>query len=164
MTIADEVPFRLPGFTASKTSRLSCSLWPFPNTIRCCMKMVSSLAHVGCAVLLLTQSPRSRPPSESINRMQEALVLFDSICNSRWFVRTSIILFLNKIDLFREKITRSPISNFFPDYTGGTDLQAACDYFSSRFVGLNQSSAKQIYTHFTCATDASRVIAWRQAG
>lgn len=35
---------------------------------------------------------------ESINRMQEALVLFDSICNSRWFVRTSIILFLNKVN------------------------------------------------------------------
>jgi guanine nucleotide-binding protein subunit alpha len=38
---------------------------------------------------------------ESINRMQEALALFDSICNSRWFTRTSIILFLNKIDLVR---------------------------------------------------------------
>jgi guanine nucleotide-binding protein G(i) subunit alpha len=36
---------------------------------------------------------------QSINRMQEALVLFDSICNSRWFVRTSIILFLNKVRL-----------------------------------------------------------------
>ena len=81
--------------------------------------------------------------------MQEALVLFDSICNSRWFVRTSIILFLNKIDLFRQKIPLSPIANFFPDYTGGSDLQAACDYFSSRFVGLNQSSAKQIYVHIT---------------
>jgi len=57
-----------------------------------------------------------------------------------------------KIDLFREKLPRSPIANFFPDYTGGTDLQAACDYFSSRFVSLNQSSAKQIYVHFTCAT------------
>ncbi|GAA6008796.1 hypothetical protein JCM10207_001727 [Rhodosporidiobolus poonsookiae] len=94
---------------------------------------------------------------ESINRMQEALVLFDSICNSRWFVRTSIILFLNKIDLFREKLPRSPIANFFPDYTGGADLQAACDYFSSRFVSLNQSSAKQIYTHFTCATDTNQI-------
>lgn len=37
---------------------------------------------------------------ESINRMQESLVLFDSICNSRWFVRTSIILFLNKVRLY----------------------------------------------------------------
>lgn len=117
---------------------------------------------------------------ESINRMQEALVLFDSICNSRWFVRTSIILFLNKvspasttlcgasgqkltrsghaqIDLFREKLPRSPIADYFPDYTGGSDLQAACDYFSSRFVSLNQSNAKQIYVHFTCATETTQI-------
>jgi len=94
---------------------------------------------------------------ESINRMQEALALFDSICNSRWFVRTSIILFLNKIDLFREKLERSPIANFFPDYQGGSDFQQACDYFNHRFVGLNQSNAKQIYTHFTCATDTKQI-------
>ena len=99
--------------------------------------------------------------------MQEALVLFDSICNSRWFVRTSIILFLNKVrdatpfyytalltrfavtssqvDLFKEKLPRSPIANYFPDYHGGSDLQAACDYFTSRFVGLNQNPSKQVY-------------------
>jgi len=29
--------------------------------------------------------------SASQNRMQEALTLFDSICNSRWFVKTSIV-------------------------------------------------------------------------
>jgi hypothetical protein len=40
----------------------------------------------------------------AVNRMQEALTLFDSICNSRWFVKTSIILFLNKIDRFKEKL------------------------------------------------------------
>jgi hypothetical protein len=28
---------------------------------------------------------------ESVNRMQEALTLFDSICNSRWFIKTSIV-------------------------------------------------------------------------
>ena len=50
--------------------------------------------------------------------MQEALQLFDSICNSRWFTDTSIILFLNKTDLFREKIQRVPLSLCFPDYTG----------------------------------------------
>ena len=60
--------------------------------------------------------------------MQEALTLFDSICNSRWFVKTSIILFLNKIDLFAEKLPHSPLSDYFPDYTGGNDYEAACDY------------------------------------
>src|SRR3954471_4126902 len=55
---------------------------------------------------------------ETVNRMQEALTLFDSICNSRWFVKTSIILFLNKIDLFKEKLPRSPMKAYFPDYDG----------------------------------------------
>lgn len=55
---------------------------------------------------------------ETVNRMQEALTLFDSICNSRWFIKTSIILFLNKIDRFREKLPISPMKNYFSDYEG----------------------------------------------
>jgi len=38
--------------------------------------------------------------------MTESLALFDSIVNSRWFLRTSIILFMNKIDVFRRKIPK----------------------------------------------------------
>jgi GTPase SAR1 family protein len=55
---------------------------------------------------------------ESVNRMQEALTLFDSICNSRWFEKTSTILFLNKTDLFKRKLPQSPLEDFFPDYRG----------------------------------------------
>jgi guanine nucleotide-binding protein G(i) subunit alpha len=110
--------------------------------------------------------------------MQEALTLFDSICNSRWFVKTSIvrhlfaffvhlaymldydlqILFLNKIDLFAEKLPRSPLGDYFPDYAGGDSYDAACDYLLHRFVSLNQSAAtKQIYAHYTCATDTQQI-------
>jgi len=92
-----------------------------------------------------------------VNRMQEALTLFDSIINSRWFVKTSIILFLNKIDLFREKLSKSPMKNYFPDYDGGADYDTACNYLLNRFVSLNQSDTKQIYTHFTCATDTQQI-------
>ncbi|KAI9598380.1 guanine nucleotide binding protein, alpha subunit [Syncephalis fuscata] len=94
---------------------------------------------------------------ETVNRMQEALTLFDSICNSRWFVQTSIILFLNKIDLFRFKLPISPMRHFFPDFDGGENYDAACDYILNRFVALNQSDSKQIYTHFTCATDTNQI-------
>ena len=52
------------------------------------------------------------------NRMQESLKLFDSICNNKWFGDTSIILFLNKKDLFEEKILRSPLTICFPEYAG----------------------------------------------
>lgn len=52
------------------------------------------------------------------NRMHESLMLFDSICNNKFFIDTSIILFLNKKDLFAEKIKKSPLSICFPEYTG----------------------------------------------
>lgn len=52
------------------------------------------------------------------NRMEESLKLFESIINNRWFIETSVILFLNKKDLFEEKITNSPLTICFPDYTG----------------------------------------------
>jgi GTPase SAR1 family protein len=43
------------------------------------------------------------------NRMDEAISLFDEICNSRWFEDTSMILFLNKKDLFEKKIKKVSI-------------------------------------------------------
>lgn len=95
---------------------------------------------------------------ENVNRMHEALTLFDSICNSRWFVKTSIILFLNKIDLFKEKLCKSPLNKYFPEYAGDNlNYDQASQFFLEKFVSLNQSEAKQIYTHFTCATDTTQI-------
>ncbi|KAI8335208.1 G-alpha protein [Blakeslea trispora] len=95
---------------------------------------------------------------ESVNRLQESLTLFDSICNSRWFIKTSIILFLNKIDLFAEKLPRSPLGDFFPDYNGGNSYDAACQYLLQKFVSLNtRADTKQIYTHLTCATETKQI-------
>ena len=53
-----------------------------------------------------------------MNRMHESMVLFDSICNNSWFESTAMILFLNKKDLFEQKIEKSPLKICFPDYTG----------------------------------------------
>lgn len=50
--------------------------------------------------------------------MIESLNLFESTCNSPWFANTSIILFLNKKDLFEEKINKYPLTICFPEYTG----------------------------------------------
>ncbi|CAB4397387.1 unnamed protein product [Rhizophagus irregularis] len=90
------------------------------------------------------------------NQMQEALMLFDSICNSQWFVNTSMILFLNKIDIFREKIKQSPVKKYFPDYQGlNGDFKQTTYYFKRRFQRLNRSDIKEIYPHFTNATDTN---------
>ncbi|MBW0546823.1 hypothetical protein O181_086538 [Austropuccinia psidii MF-1] len=108
---------------------------------------------------------------ETTNRMEEAITLFDSICNSRWFSRTPMILFLNKIDIFQKKVLISPIENFFQEFQPpiealndssnqnkiDTLIRAGTDFFSEKFVGLNKSAAKQIYVHLTCATDTSQI-------
>jgi hypothetical protein len=48
-------------------------------------------------------------------------VLFESVINSRWFLRTSVILFLNKIDVFKQKLPKVPLVHYFPEYTGEWD-------------------------------------------
>lgn len=67
--------------------------------------------------------------------MQESLKLFDSICNNKWFTDTSIILFLNKKDLFEEKIKKSPLTICFPEYTG-MKAQQQVTWLITRWLSL----------------------------
>jgi len=94
---------------------------------------------------------------ESQNRMIEALNLFEEICNSRWFSSTAMILFLNKRDLFAEKILRSPLTVCFPDYTGATDFETGSAFLQKQFESKNHNEQKVIYTHVTCATDTTAI-------
>ncbi|KAI1004537.1 Guanine nucleotide-binding protein alpha-2 subunit [Podosphaera aphanis] len=89
------------------------------------------------------------------NQMQEALMLWESIANSHWFKKSSLILFLNKIDLFRAKVAHSPITEFgFTDFKGNTkDPQQTSKYFKNKFIALNRSPSREVYSHFTNATD-----------
>lgn len=95
---------------------------------------------------------------EEMNRMMESMKLFDSICNNKWFTDTSIILFLNKKDLFAEKIEKSPLTMCFPEYTGSNTYEEAAAYIQMQFENLNKrKDTKEIYTHFTCATDTNNI-------
>lgn len=86
--------------------------------------------------------------------MHEGLMLFDTICNSPWFVNTSMILFLNKIDIFKEKILTSSVSKYFPDFKGdNSSFEETSNYFRKRFQRLNHNLSKSVYTHNTDATD-----------
>jgi GTPase SAR1 family protein len=94
---------------------------------------------------------------ETVNRMHESIMLFDEICNCQWFNDTAVILFLNKSDLFKEKIKSVDLNVCFPDYTGGCDYTKAAQYISEKFAGLNRNPDKQIFAHITCATDTDNI-------
>lgn len=46
------------------------------------------------------------------------MALFQTIINYEWFEKSSIILFLNKIDILQEKIMHSHLVDYFPEYDG----------------------------------------------
>jgi len=94
---------------------------------------------------------------EDTNRMEEALNLFDEITNSRWFKKTSIILMLNKRDLFAEKIKKVALKVCFKDYTGQNDYDNGTRYIQGQFEARSRAPGKQIYTHITCATDQNNM-------
>ncbi|KAI8987124.1 guanine nucleotide binding protein, alpha subunit [Pilobolus umbonatus] len=97
---------------------------------------------------------------ERVNRLQESLTLFQSICNMKCFIHTSTILFMNKTDLFRIKLKMSPLKKFFSKYKGGNDYQLACRFLMNQFQSVTVSNpVKKVYTHFTCATDTEQVRA-----
>ncbi len=71
--------------------------------------------------------------------MQESLMLFESVVNSRWFSNTSIILFLTQIDVFRKKLPYSPLAKYFPEFTGGDDLHKATKFILGKFASMNRA-------------------------
>ncbi|AFR95728.1 guanine nucleotide-binding protein G(o) subunit alpha [Cryptococcus neoformans C23] len=94
------------------------------------------------------------------NGMQEALMLFDSICNSQWFTKSSIILFLNKADLLQVKIQdpSQQLHENFPEFEGKPySFQDAVDFFKIKFRSLNRMPQKEIYCHVTTAVDRQNV-------
>eukprot|EP00457_Paulinella_chromatophora_P005610 gb/GEZN01005627.1/.p1 GENE.gb/GEZN01005627.1/~~gb/GEZN01005627.1/.p1 ORF type:complete len:365 (-),score=62.70 gb/GEZN01005627.1/:596-1690(-) len=100
---------------------------------------------------------------ENVNRTAESLNLFENICNSRWFRDTSVILFLNKCDLFKEKIYVTPLTVTFPEYTdwaqtqdGGDPYSLGTAFLECEFLKRNHFK-KPIYSHVTCATDPRNV-------
>lgn len=104
-------------------------------------------------VLAISEYDQMLFEDERVNRIHEAILLFDSLCNSRWFLDTPFILFLNKMDIFEKKLLKSPLKKYFPDYNGKPDdVDEAVKFFERIFLNLN-TTRKPIYVHRTCATD-----------
>ncbi|CAM9696386.1 unnamed protein product [Ascophyllum nodosum] len=92
------------------------------------------------------------------NRMSEAVLLFQGICNNPVFERSSIILFLNKKDLFAEKLPANPIGQVkeWSDFKGACTFDRGVSYFLEKFNAAN-TAKKTVYHHVTCATDSENI-------
>lgn len=89
---------------------------------------------------------------ESSNAMLDSLELFEEISHNEFLENTEFILFLNKHDLFLEKLKKSELSDCFPDYDGGSDPEKGLSYIRDLFLKKKPEN-KNVYLHVTCATD-----------
>lgn len=87
--------------------------------------------------------------------------LFEDICSLQCFQDSAIILFLNKRDLFEQKIKKKDIASCpaFKDFRGpAKDYDAGVKYFVDKFKARNKKfKSREIYHHVTCATDTANV-------
>eukprot|EP00128_Syssomonas_multiformis_P017470 Colp12_sorted_trinity150504_noHs@4119 len=119
-----------------------------------CFECVTSIIFI----VALSEYDQVLYEDENQNRMRESMALFDNIINYKWFEDTSIILFLNKTDIFSEKIVVSPLSKYFPNFPGPDgNIDSAKEFILDMFVKLNRNESKPLYPHFTCATDTENI-------
>lgn len=105
---------------------------------------------------MLREEPRQ-------NRLLESFQLWESVINSKWFQRSSVVLFLNKKDIFRQKLRTNPLQRYFPEYrplemvaTEETTYEHAAEFIKNKFLAMNYGRV-QIYPYLTCATDTKNI-------
>ncbi|KAJ6235184.1 guanine nucleotide-binding protein g(o) subunit alpha [Anaeramoeba flamelloides] len=92
-----------------------------------------------------------------VNRLRESFGLFSKISNNDFFENKNCVVFFNKVDLFEEKIKKEDLKQCFPDYKGGFDFEAGKKFIKRKFLDEAENSTRNIFCHFTCATDTKNV-------
>uniref|UniRef100_A0A183GC98 NTPase n=1 Tax=Heligmosomoides polygyrus TaxID=6339 RepID=A0A183GC98_HELPZ len=89
------------------------------------------------------------------------LSLLDKISNEPKFEKTPLLLFLNEIDVFSEKLPLFPLQNFMPDYKGNS-ANDAMDFIEGlarkSLTGRNESLIRVYRTCLINTDEMSKVL------
>ena len=123
-----------------------------------CKKWIHAFEDVNSIIFTVDLASYDRVILEETNQncMVESLDLFASVVNSGWFMRTSIILMMCNVALFKEKLGLFPFQNYFPDYSGGNDVNRAAKYLLWRFNQVNRAQLK-LYSHLVEPGDTTAI-------
>jgi signal recognition particle receptor subunit beta len=110
-------------------------------------------------IVALSEFNQSLWEANNVNRISEALTVFEEYVNKDEFEDSAFILFLNKSDLFREKIKDINLADLpgYGDYKGKpNDFDDGVQYFKDKFLRRNLIR-DNVFCHVTTATDTSSV-------
>jgi len=103
-------------------------------------------------VTAISEYDESLGEDSMTNRMHESLNVFKALLQQT--KDTPIMLFLNKRDLFDEKIKRGvDLKVCFPNFNGDDPRT----YVKNQFLALSESAKRAIFPHFTCALDTDNI-------
>jgi GTPase SAR1 family protein len=109
-------------------------------------------------VVSLSEYDQTLHEDTGTNRMSESIKLFRGVVGNDALHHVGMVLFLNKEDLFSEKIKRSDLRKSFPDYHGEPgNKEHAFEYIKNQFVSLNSNPNRKIFTQITVATDIENI-------
>ncbi|WAR22524.1 GNAI3-like protein [Mya arenaria] len=91
---------------------------------------------------------------ESLNSLEDSLQMFHEVSHNHYLERTDFLLFLNKYDLFTEKLKHVQFKTFVKTYSGDNSPETCIKYIKDQFE-QSRPCHKHVYTHVACATDVT---------
>ncbi|GLB36979.1 putative G protein alpha subunit [Lyophyllum shimeji] len=93
-----------------------------------------------------------------VNRLEDSLQLFTAICSSRLLEKATLILFLNKVDLLKQKLQNGrKVRKYIPSYGNRPNTyEEASEYFRAHFCQVQRKKDKThraLFVHFTSMLD-----------
>eukprot|EP00761_Pharyngomonas_kirbyi_P000725 gb/GECH01000725.1/.p1 GENE.gb/GECH01000725.1/~~gb/GECH01000725.1/.p1 ORF type:complete len:355 (+),score=108.05 gb/GECH01000725.1/:1-1065(+) len=124
-------------------------------------KWIHCFEDVRCVLFMSSMSEFDQKLREDNRtaRIQESLMLWEEVATSRWFQNCGVVLFLNKRDLFEEKVKNDGVdpSVAFEEYKGGCDVDKAAKFLEKKYRRKAAKRKQPVHIHQTTATDTSNI-------
>jgi len=107
-------------------------------------------------VVAISEYDQTLREDNTTKRLDESLKVYEEIINNKLFANKVVILCLNKIDIFDEKLKQRDLKDYYPEYTGNTRDQAI-DFIKKKFEARDKSKRNVVHTIAT-DTDVFKVV------
>ncbi|KAL4073674.1 guanine nucleotide binding protein, alpha subunit, partial [Scleroderma citrinum] len=96
----------------------------------------------------------------TVNRLEDSVLLWKSICSNKLLANVDLVLFLNKCDILDAKLKAGiKLSKYVRSYGDrSNDLDTACKYFRSKFSAIHREYSplpRKFYGFCTSVTDTT---------
>jgi len=87
-------------------------------------------------------------------RLDETFKVYDEVVNNRFFKNKPIIVFLNKNDIFEDKMKKRHISTYYPEFPSTASAADVIELLKKKFKALDKfPNLRQITFYVTVATN-----------